>query len=176
MNIWSKIICLHVPLLYSAQSFKKLNFSQRVPIQEPQPCQLCGANAEVLSLWPFWCLDSLENNYYYTTVQTHTASSPNPRASAHGTVQRRALSHGPALNHRIKIIQNKNTSETKNIHSHETINLHQSMLHGHTLLLWPGLLSVQSHRGETQSPPLLLRAALLFHTVHLKKRKEQRQN
>lgn len=78
-----------------------------MPIQEPQRCQLCGADAGVLSLWPFWCLDSLENNYYYTTVQTHTASSPNPRASAHGTVQRRALSHGPALNHRIKIIRNK---------------------------------------------------------------------
>lgn len=91
---------LHVSLhLYSAQSFKKLNFSQHVPFKNSSDLRLEEPTPRFSHSGPSDCVTSFKRKKNNTTVQTHTASSPDPHAAAHGTVQWRALSHGPARSH-----------------------------------------------------------------------------
>lgn len=167
---------VHLSLrLYSAPSFRKWNFSQRVPFKNSKSFSCTELTPRFSHSGPSDFLTSFENKSHQninTTVQTHAASSPDPHASVHGTVRRRALSHGPARNH-------KNTSETKQTLTREAEPAPERVVWTHSCWKADPASCTKSWRGDCRLLLLLLRgrAALLFsHSAPQRKKKHNRQN
>ena len=165
---------LHVSLhLYSAQSFKKLNFSQHVPFKNSSGFRLEEPTPQFSHSGPSDCLTSFKSKKNNTTVQTHTASSPSPHALEHGTVQWRALSHGPARSHLNK--NHTKEKKTKNICDiKDTLTWDREPVLVLKHVVWTHSCcngrrcSLHTEEELVHTSLRLRSSSTLFHTVHLK--------